>query len=379
MGNVTLHAVEKRFGSIEAVNETSLTIEDGELLAFVGPSGCGKTTTLRMIAGLEYPTEGQIHIGDTDVTGVEPRHRDIAMVFQDLALYPHKNVRENLGFGLSVRGIDSETIEQRVDETAKLLEISELLDRQPSDLSGGQKQRVALGRAIVRDPEVFLLDEPLSSLDAKLRDQMRSEILKLHQKLNATMIYVTHDQEVAMTLGDRIAVMDDGNLQQVAAPTEIYKRPVNTFVAKFIGSPDMNFFDATVNVTERAVTLKMAAFNLTLNGSIAESWANLDGQDVTLGIRPQDIYQPTFLQRSHRDGEVVTATVDIVEELGVANDVHLSVDGVSFIARLHQDADVTAKEQIDLVFDITKLHVFDSATGERIPINEVTEVETTEA
>lgn len=379
MGSVKLNDITKRFGETVAVDDISITIQDGELLALLGPSGCGKTTSLRMIAGLEMPTEGRMLINEKDVTGLDTKHRDIAMVFQDLALYPHKTVRSNMGFGLEMRGYDDEMIKERIADTAELLEISDMLDRNPTKLSGGQQQRVALGRAIVRNPEVFLMDEPLSSLDAKLREQMRSEILELHQTLETTIVYVTHDQEVAMTLGDRIAVMNDGTIQQIATPNEIYQQPVNEFVAKFIGSPDMNFFEVTVDVVEETVTLEAPTFKITLDKSVAESWNKLDGRNITLGIRPQDIYQPNFLQRPHVDGEVVDATVEIVEELGAVNDAHLSVNGISFIARLHQDAEATVGEQIDLVFDMTKAHVFDPETGDRIPVSETSEVGSVEA
>lgn len=367
MGNVELDSVIKRFGDIVAVNDVSVTVEEGELLALLGPSGCGKTTTLRMISGLEFPTEGQVHIGGEDVTGVAPQNRDIAMVFQDLALYPHKSVRENMSFGLTMRGYDESVIEKRVEDAAELLEIPELLDRRPTGLSGGQQQRVALGRAIVRDPEVFLLDEPLSSLDAKLRDQMRSEILELHQELEATMVYVTHDQEVAMTLGDRIAVMNDGQIQQVATPAEIYQRPANLFVAQFIGSPDMNFFEATVSAG-KDVTLAVDGFDLTITEMVdRDRWRDLDGETVRLGIRPQDIYHPEFLSRNYESGETTTATVELIEELGPVNDTHFSTGSTSFIARLDSNAPVSLGEEIAVVFDTTALHVFDAATGERIP------------
>lgn len=368
MGNVELRNVTKRFGDTVAVNDISLDIEDGELIALLGPSGCGKTTTLRMISGLEYPSEGEIIIAGRDVTGVDPRHRDIAMVFQDLALYPHKTVRQNMGFGLSQRGHDSDTIAQRVEEAGNILEISELLDRMPGQLSGGQQQRVALGRAIVRDPEVFLLDEPLASLDAQLRDQMRTEILELHRELDVTMVYVTHDQEIAMTLGDRIAVMNNGNLMQMDSPDAIYRRPANEFVARFIGSPDMNVFDADVVRTEGGTGLDMGDITIGLNSAVSAggNWDRLVGERVRLGIRPQNIYHPDFIVHPFEDSEVVTGSVRIIEELGSVDDVHMEVGGTKFIARLDPDADLVTDSSLDVVFDTQHLHVFDPETGDRI-------------
>ena len=368
MGNVELRNVTKRFGDTVAVEDISLDIEDGELVALLGPSGCGKTTTLRMISGLEYPSEGRVIIAGQDVTGMDPRHRDIAMVFQDLALYPHKSVRQNMGFALSQRGHDSETISQRVEKTAEILEISELLDRMPGQLSGGQQQRVALGRAIVRDPEVFLLDEPLASLDAQLRDQMRTEILELHRELDVTMVYVTHDQEIAMTLGDRIAVMNDGHLMQMDSPDAIYQRPANEFVARFIGSPNMNVFDAEVVRTDDGIALEMNGFSITLNSEVqAEgSWDRLVGERVRLGIRPQNIHHPEFTIRRYEEGEIVTGSVRIIEELGSVDDVHMEIDGTTFIARLDPNADFTLDGRLDVVFDTRNLHVFDAETGDRI-------------
>jgi len=365
MGEVRLEDLRKKFGQTVAVEGVTLTIDDGELVALLGPSGCGKTTTLRMISGLESPTSGQLFINDTEVTGIDPSNRDIAMVFQDLALYPHKTVRENMGFALSQRGFNQDDIDRNVKEAADMLEISELLDRRPGGLSGGQQQRVALGRALVRDPEVFLLDEPLSSLDAKLRDQMRTEILEIHQELDVTMVYVTHDQEIAMTLGDRIAVMNDGELMQVDTPHEVYRYPQNEFVARFIGNPDMNLFDASV-AFDNDVVLDVGDFQLRLEDSHLQQWRKYDGQTVRLGIRPQDIYKPGFLPRSHHDGEVVRANVDLIEELGENNDIHLHTGNSEFIARLDPDADVVMDSSMDCIFDTTKLHLFDRTTGERL-------------
>lgn len=367
MSDVKLENTRKQFGDVVAVNDVSISIKDGELLVLLGPSGCGKTTTLRMIAGLEHPTSGKIMIGDEDVTNVTPRYRDIAMVFQDLALYPHMMVRENMAFPLQMEGEDEDLIGRKVSETATMLEIEEMLDRYPAELSGGQQQRVALGRALVREPKVFLMDEPLSSLDAKLRTMMRSEILSIHQKLQETMVYVTHDQEIAMTLGDRIAVMNDGVLQQVDDPTRIYHRPANEFVARFIGNPDMNFFDAVVNVTTGTVTLTSEDFELELTDQIpASRWEGLDGETARIGIRPEHIHNPANITRDYEEDETVTGEVEIIEELGSAIDLHLDVNGQDFIARVGINTNVEVGDRVRLVFDTTNLHVFDTSTGERI-------------
>jgi multiple sugar transport system ATP-binding protein len=366
MSKIKYKNITKQYGDTVAVDDLSLDIKDGELLALLGPSGCGKTTSLRMLAGLEHPTKGQILIGDDDVTGVAPRNRDAAMVFQDLALYPHKSVRKNMEFALSLRGYDDDTITQHVEDTAEILEISELLDRNPTMLSGGQQQRVALGRAIVRDPEVFLLDEPLSSLDAKLRGQMRAEILELHQELNVTMVYVTHDQEVAMTLGNRIAVINDGVLQQIATPNTIYKRPSNMFVAQFIGSPDMNFFDATSGIVDSNLELRIQDFDFSIVENSSTNWQLSDNQQITIGIRPEDIYHPDIIHRTYDSSETVTATVSIIEELGAVNDIHFQAENSGFIARTDPSVDLEIGDSATVVFDTTKLHVFDSTSGERI-------------
>ena len=368
MSEVKLENTHKEYSDVIAVNDLDLTIADGELLVLVGPSGCGKSTTLRMIAGLEYPTDGRIWIGGHDVTDVTPRYREIAMVFQDLALYPHKSVRENMKFPLQMQTDQSEDdMNEAVKHAAEMLEIAEFIDRRPNELSGGQQQRVALGRALVREPEVFLLDEPLSSLDAKLRTRMRSEILSLHQQLETTMVYVTHDQEIAMTLGDRIAVMNDGEIQQVADPSLIYKQPATEFVAKFIGGPDMNFFDATVNTTADSVGISTDAFSIEVNDNVPiDGWQDLDGEDMRLGIRPQDIYDPAYISRPYGDGETVTGEVQLIEDLGSVANAHVTVDGTELVAQLDGDTNVEIGDTSTLVFDTTKLHLFDPSTGDRI-------------
>jgi multiple sugar transport system ATP-binding protein len=367
MSNVKLEDITKKFSDVLAVDDISLEINDGELLALVGPSGCGKTTTLRTIAGLEYPTEGNVMIENADVTEISPRHRDIAMVFQDLALYPQKTVRENMLFPLEMRDHDIDEADDQVKRLAQILEIDEMLDRQPSALSGGQQQRVALGRALVRDPAVFLMDEPLASLDAKLRSTMRAEILELHQELEVTIVYVTHDQEIAMTLGDRICVMNEGTIQQIDDPNEVYRRPTNIYVAQFIGSPDMNIFKADIEVTDRRVELQMDTFSVELDDDLStEPWRDLDGRTIEIGLRPQDIYDQAFVPYEYDAGELVSGDVTIVENIGSVTDVHVEVEGTEFIARLEGDTDVAAADSVELVFDSAKFHVFDPDTGERI-------------
>lgn len=367
MSDVEFQNTTKRYREVTAVNDISLVIEDGELLVLLGPSGCGKTTTLRMIAGLVHPTEGRILIDGEDVTNVTPGHRDIAMVFQDLALYPHMTVRENMSFPLKMEEMKADIIKQRVSETAEMLEIGELLDRYPSELSGGQQQRVALGRSLVREPKVFLMDEPLSSLDAKLRTMMRAEIQSIHQELQETMVYVTHDQEIAMTLGDRIAVMNEGELQQVDDPLMIYQRPTNEFVARFIGSPDMNFFDATVAVNGDTIILSTESFELTLGDDIPSGrWREFDGKNVRVGIRPEDVYNPANITRNYHNGETVTGTVEIIEELGSVIDLHIDVGGLDFIAQVDINTNVNVNDTVRVVLDTTQLHIFDPTTGKRI-------------
>lgn len=375
MAKVELQNVLKRFGDTVAVNDVSFTIEDGDLFALLGPSGCGKTTTLRSIAGLEYPTEGRVFIGDDDVTEMAPRHRDIAMVFQNLALYPHKTVRKNMAFPLTMRGYEEEEIDERVTHAASILEISELLDRLPGKLSGGQQQRVALGRAIVRDPGAFLMDEPLSSLDAKLREQMRAEILELHQNIDSTIIYVTHDQEVAMTLGDQIGVMNDGELEQMGPPNAIYRRPATQFVATFIGNPDMNFFDVSVSQREADVVFENDDITFSTPKDAARNWDGIDGREVRIGVRPQDVHHPDYMSRDVETGERVTGEVALVEEIGSVNNVHIEIGGTQIIACLNPDFDVAVGDTVELVLDTQKIHVFDISTGDRIPVSDVDAVE----
>jgi len=367
MGKLELKNITKRFGDVLAVNDISFELDDGDLLVLVGPSGCGKSTTLRMIAGLETPTEGQVLIGGEDVTNVTPKYRDIAMVYQDLALYPHKTVRENIQFPLEMRNELKGEREEKVREIAEILEIEDMLDRYPSELSGGQQQRVALGRAIIRDPSVFLMDEPLSSLDAKLRNTMRSEILQIQQTLDETMVYVTHDQEIGMTLGDKIVVMNEGELQQLAEPKVIYSEPANEFVANFIGSPDMNIFDADVRESNGAVEFTTQGFTLrSKDSTVNDLWQGTGERTIRLGIRPQDIYLPRNITWEYDDDQIVTADLTLIEDVGSVSNLHLEVNGVEMLAQVNGMTDLEAGDSVTLVLDMEKLHFFDKQTGERI-------------
>lgn len=351
MSEVQLSNVTKVYDDkILAVEEIDLAIQDGEFLVMVGPSGCGKSTTLRMIGGLETVTAGEIMIDDQVVNDLRPQDRNIAMVFQNYALYPHMTVRDNMSFGLRLSGeYDSQQIENRVEETAELLEISELLDQLPKQLSGGQQQRVALGRAIIRDPDVFLLDEPLSNLDAKLRTQMRTELQRIQEELGVTTIYVTHDQTEAMTMGDRIAILNEGELQQVARPEQCYDRPNNEFVAGFIGSPSMNFFAVTATPTDDGVRLTSSEFETTLPVQLEEG-------EYTLGIRPED-----FTIRT--DEGRFEAVVDVVEPMGSDNFIYLNFDSNKdreITARVDSEVRPNTGDVVTLGFDPEDIHLFDT-------------------
>lgn len=355
MAEVRLEGVWKKFEEVVAVRDFNLKIEDQEFVVLVGPSGCGKTTTLRMIAGLEEITHGSIYIGDRLVNKVPARDRNIAMVFQNYALYPHMTVYENMAFGLEVRGTPKEEIRRRVLEAAEILGISELLHRKPKQLSGGQRQRVALGRAIVRKPQVFLFDEPLSNLDAKLRVQMRVELKKLHSRLTTTAVYVTHDQVEAMTMGDRIVVMKDGLIQQVGTPLELYNKPANTFVAGFLGSPSMNFFEAELVREGMAVTLQAGAVRLHLPPDKSHLLNGYTGDRVIVGIRPEDL-QPVS---QHLSGKTIQAIVEVVEPIGNETYVDVDAGGVSLVAGAGRNSTVRPKEQIILRPIPEKIHLFD--------------------
>ena len=365
MASLTLKNIKKTYGNgITAVNDFNLDIADQEFIIFVGPSGCGKSTTLRMIAGLEEITEGELYIGDKLMNDVAPKDRDIAMVFQNYALYPHMTVYDNMAFGLKLRKTPKAEIEQRVKEAAKILEIEHLLDRKPKALSGGQRQRVAMGRAIVREPKVFLMDEPLSNLDAKLRVQMRVEIAKLHQRLKATIIYVTHDQVEAMTLGTRIVVMKDGIMQQVASPIQLYNEPVNLFVAGFIGSPQMNFIDAVAQKEGNDVYLAFSGQKVLLPAEKAQKLVDggYIGKEVILGIRPEDIHgTETAIARWPED--IVTADVNVTELLGADMHLYLIIgENENIVATISARNQVKAGDRLKMAFDPSRIHIFDKET-----------------
>ncbi len=371
VAGVRLVGVWKRFGGVVAVKDMSLEVRDGEFVILLGPSGCGKTTTLRMISGLEEPSQGKIFIGDKLVADPEagvfvpPKDRDIAMVFQSYALYPHMTVFDNIAFPLKLRKVPKQEIEERVREVAELLGLTELLKRKPRELSGGQRQRVALGRAIVRKPQVFLMDEPLSNLDAKLRVKMRAELKKLQRQLGVTTIYVTHDQVEAMTMGDRVAIINYGELQQVGTPDEVYNKPANIFVGGFIGSPPMNFL--SVSVTEDG-WLDFGEFKLKLLPDQVALLGELGylGKEVVFGIRPEDVYDAVFAQVKVPGENMVRAKVEIVENLGSERIVHLKVGGLSFLGSFHSDSKVSEGQEVDVVFDMKKIHLFDKKTEKAI-------------
>ncbi len=368
MAGLSLKNVCKVYpNGFEAVKDFNLEIADQEFIIFVGPSGCGKTTTLRMIAGLEDISSGELRIGERLVNEVEPKDRDIAMVFQNYALYPHMTVYENMAFGLKLRKVPKDEIDKMVKEAAKILDLTPLLDRKPKALSGGQRQRVAMGRAIVRNPKVFLMDEPLSNLDAKLRVQMRIEIAKLHQRLGTTIIYVTHDQTEAMTLGTRIVVMKDGVIQQVDTPQNLYDRPQNLFVAGFMGSPQMNFLDAIVEVQGETAYLKVAGHAIPLPPAKSKKLikGGYDGRSVTFGIRPEDVYDSEmYVETSPMS--VFESTIKVYELLGA--EVYLYFDLEMFPMTARVDSRTTARvgDVIKFAMDVEKIHVFDKETEQVI-------------
>jgi multiple sugar transport system ATP-binding protein len=357
MAQVALDHVTKKFGNVTAVNDLSIEIQDKEFLVLVGPSGCGKTTALRMVAGLEEITAGNIYISDRLVNDVSPKDRDIAMVFQSYALYPHMNVYDNMAFGLKMRKFSKEEIDKRVKVAANILGIEMLLDRKPKQLSGGQRQRVALGRAIVREPKVFLMDEPLSNLDAKLRVQMRAELIKLHRRLQTTIIYVTHDQIEAMTMGSRIAVMKDGLLQQLDTPQKLYQDPANVFVAGFIGSPAMNFFEANVVADGAGVKLHGEGFLVSLSGPRGATVAAYSGKRVVMGIRPEHLAEVSAGE-TDATGELV-AQVEVVESMGSEQHLYLVVGGKSFVARVDGYFQAKVGDQINFAFPKEQMRLFD--------------------
>ncbi|MCP3026773.1 ABC transporter ATP-binding protein [Halobacillus sp. A5] len=364
MAELKLNNIEKVYDkNVRAVDDFNLHIGDKEFVVFVGPSGCGKSTTLRMIAGLEEITGGDFIIDEKRMNDVAPKDRDIAMVFQNYALYPHMNVYDNMAFGLKLRKMDKKEIEQRVNNAAQILGLEALLDRKPKALSGGQRQRVALGRAIVRDAKVFLMDEPLSNLDAKLRVQMRAEIQKLHQRLQTTTIYVTHDQTEAMTMATRLVVMKDGVIQQVGAPKEVYDKPENVFVGGFIGSPAMNFFNGTLGEDHVEVDgVKIAVPEGKLKILREQDYI---GKDIILGVRPEDMHDEQLFIDANPDKKI-TADIEVAELMGAESYLYSRIGDQEFIARVDSRSDVQGGDKIEMAIDMNKVHFFDAENELRI-------------
>ncbi len=358
MATVTFDHVYKRYGDVTAVSDFNLEIGDGEFMVLVGPSGCGKTTSLRMIAGLEEISDGELRIGDRVVNDVAPKDRDIAMVFQSYALYPHMSVRDNLAFGLKLRKVAKAEIEKRINDAAGILQLEKLLDRKPKELSGGQRQRVALGRAIVREPAVFLMDEPLSNLDAKLRVQTRAEIARLHQRLGTTMVYVTHDQVEAMTMGERIAVMSDGLLQQVGTPQELYDTPVNRFVAGFIGSPSMNFIEVTIP-NKGVDTLSEGGFHFPLPDNYREALSRVGGNRVVVGFRPEHLELGDVTGSS----ATIRGKADVVEYMGNEELLHVTSEDREIVAIVPSAHRVRPGDVLEFKLPAEKIHMFDPESG----------------
>jgi multiple sugar transport system ATP-binding protein len=366
MAEVRFENVTKQFGDTVAVNDLNLEIPDKEFLVLVGPSGCGKSTVLRLLSGLEILTDGNIYIGEQLVNNVPSKDRNIAMVFQSYALYPHMSVYNNMAFGLSLRKVPKADIARRVQEAAHILGIEDLLKRKPRQLSGGQRQRVALGRAIVREPAAFLLDEPLSNLDAKLRVQTRAELSKLHQRLGTTFVYVTHDQIEAMTMASRIAVLDKGVLQQVGTPKELYDRPGNIFVAGFIGSPAMNFFEVTVGGNKDEMSLDAESFHAPAPSQKTAMLAPSLGKKIVLGIRPEDIHIKEYLPTGISSSAVVPAKVDVIELMGNELFIYMISGKHQFLARVDPRARARPGDDLELVFNMDNLHAFNLETGKAI-------------
>ncbi|WIV11639.1 sn-glycerol-3-phosphate ABC transporter ATP-binding protein UgpC [Proteiniborus sp. MB09-C3] len=364
MADVVLNNICKVYpGDVLAVNNVDLHIRDKEFLVLVGPSGCGKSTTLRMIAGLEEISSGELYIGDRLCNDVEPKDRDIAMVFQNYALYPHMTVFDNMAFSLKMRKTPKKEIKEKVENAAKILDIEEYLHRKPKALSGGQRQRVALGRAIVREPEVFLMDEPLSNLDAKLRVQMRTEILKLHKRLNTTFIYVTHDQVEAMTMGDRIVVMKDGIIQQVDTPNNIYKKPINLFVAGFIGNPPMNFIESKITKENNKLYIRFNDVKLEVpenRAKVIENKGYID-KEIIFGIRPEHISDdPEFIKLNQN--AQITAKVDVIENMGSMVNLYLISKDINFVANVESSTKAERMKDINLSFNMDEMYIFDKET-----------------
>jgi multiple sugar transport system ATP-binding protein len=361
VAEIKLVNVIKRYGDVLAVDRTNLTAVDKEFLVLVGPSGCGKTTNLRMIAGLEKVTEGEIYIGNRLVNNVAPMDRDIAMVFQNYALYPHMNVFQNMSFGLELHGFGKSEVQKRVNETAEILDIGDLLKRKPKELSGGQRQRVAMGRAIVRKPQVFLFDEPLSNLDARLRVQMREELSRLHKRLETTIVYVTHDQIEAMTLASRIVVMEKGRIMQIGAPLDVYNHPENKFVAGFIGSPAMNFLDVTVQVENDQLYLQANAFRITVPQRLRARYEPVQGQKAILGIRPEHLFDRQ-IAGDMPGAAVIKVTAEIIEPIGSEIVLIVLCGPDRITARVDSKTNARSGTDMELMIDTENIHLFDVKT-----------------
>lgn len=368
MARLSLQNVSKWYGLIPAVQNVSFDVEDRELFVLVGPSGCGKTSLLRLIAGLDDVSDGKIMIDRRVVNHDPPKSRNISMVFQNYALYPHMTVTENMSFGLRIRGYSDEEIQSRVRHAAEILDLVPLLHRKPQEISGGQRQRVAVGRAIVRKPKVFLFDEPFSNLDAKMRGETRGELIQLHKRLQTTMVYVTHDQVEAMTLGDRIAVLKDGAVQQIGKPIDLYRRPKNRFVAEFIGSPPMNFFHVTVLDRGDSVWLDQGHFQLKLPLRYQRVGFLKDGVELLLGVRPEDIHDRLFQTGAVTEGNTVIAMVQLIEPVGAETHVHLEAGGTRFIARVHPDNPLEMNQPMELTIDLEKINLFSKDGKERLSL-----------
>jgi multiple sugar transport system ATP-binding protein len=366
MAGVTLKSIVKKFNDVTAVNDLSIQVRDKAFAVLVGPSGCGKTTVLRSIAGLEEVTSGDIYIGDKRVNDVLPKDRDIAMVFQNYALYPHMNIYDNMAFSLKLRHVKKDEIDRRVHEAADILNIQDLLHRKPRQLSGGQRQRVAVGRAIIRKPKVFLFDEPLSNLDAMLRVAMRAEISKLHRRLGATIIYVTHDQVEAMTMAEQIFIMNNGTLQQSGMPLEVYRHPVNRFVAGFIGSPSMNFIDCRLLRENEGFFVDGGSFKLKVPQTFHPNIQHLQGKEIIFGIRPEDIYDRRFANKERMNASL-TADVEVIEPLGAETHLYLVCGRHSLVAKLDTPQDQFSIDQkVDVLIDMEKTHLFDAETSQAL-------------
>ncbi len=362
MAGVKLTSITKEFGNNVILKGIDLEVHDQEFLVLVGPSGCGKTTTLRIIAGLEDASGGDVFIGNRNVTNVLPKDRNIAMVFQSYALYPHLSVYDNMAFSLKLQKVSKKEIQQRVDHASSILELDELLKRKPRQLSGGQRQRVALGRAIVRQPDVFLMDEPLSNLDAKLRVQTRGQLKKLHATLKTTVIYVTHDQVEAMTLGSRIVIMNEGTIQQIDHPIEVYDNPANMFIASFIGSPAMNFIEGEIKKEEGKFIFKTNAFKVWLPDNLYDEFEELKDKEWVLGIRPENVLDKHTAEYMKADFNHLKATVEFSEVLGSENFIHMKLGDSKFTAKVDPHINPTPGNELEVAMDLRKMHIFDKTT-----------------